>query len=143
MIAETYLRSLDISDVTVTSSGTHVNWDDPKEREYFGATLDVLNRHGIGLFAKSAPEQLNPRSIEDHDLIVLMNQRVADEAKKQIAIPAGALTWSIVDIGEGHRTTILDDGNYEEEIYNEITEKVDELVRSFSEIDFKRSKALQ
>lgn len=131
LIAETYLKSLDIAGINVISSGTNVNWDDPKEREYFANTLTVLDRHGIEPFAKSAPEQLTQQRIDSHhDIVVLMNQRVADEATDIVSLPVDAIVWGVVDIGEGQR---IDHGNresYEEEIYQEITQKVDELFKT-------------
>jgi len=132
LIAETYLRSLNIKDMTVISSGTNVNWDDPQEREYFNNTLLVLDKHGIKQFVKQQPEQLTPdRMRASNDIVVLMNQRVIDEAGQIVSLPARFYNWGITDIGEGHR---VDDGkreSYEEEIYQEITHKVDELVKTY------------
>lgn len=128
LIAETYLKSLNIENVNIISSGTNVNWDDPQEREYFANTLAVLSRHDIKSLAKQFPEQLTQDRIENQDIVVLMNQRVINEAEKIVTLPTNVLNWEIVDIGEGHRT---DRGNrevYEEEIYKEITAKVDILV---------------
>lgn len=130
LVAETYLKSLKLENVNVISSGTNVNWDDPQEREYFGNTLIVLGRHDIKPFAKHQPEQLTQERIENHDIVVFMNQRVVDEAEKIIKLPIDVLNWGIVDIGEGHRTNRSNRELYEEEIYKEITEKVNLLARS-------------
>lgn len=59
-----------------------------------------------------------------------MNQRVVDEASAIISLPEGTLNWDIVDIGEGHRTVAADKRRYEEEIFQEVARKVDELVDS-------------
>jgi len=129
LIAETYLKSLDIKGLSVLSSGTNVNRDDPQEREYFANTLAVLDRHGIKPFVKLLPEQLTQERMDrSHDIVVLMNQRVVDEAAKLVDLPPNVVIWEITDIGEGHRT---DDGSresYEEEIYQEIKQKVDGLL---------------
>lgn len=128
LIAETYLRSLSIDGVDVISSGTNVNWNDPQEREYFSNTSKVLKRHGIDSYAKLTPDQLDQSRINGHnDLIILMNQRVMDEANKLVQLPSHALHWMIVDIGEGRRTNSEEREQYEEEIYQEITNKVDTL----------------
>lgn len=128
LIAETYLRSLNLKDITVISSGTNVNWEDPQEREYFANTLAILDRHGIKSFAKSVPEQLTQERIDSHhDVIVLMNQRVFDEATRIVDLPEKAVVWKVIDIGEGHRADTASRESYEEEIYQEITQKVDEL----------------
>jgi protein-tyrosine-phosphatase len=128
LIAETYLKSQNLKDVVVTSSGTNVNWDDPQERQYFSCTLDVLDKHGIKAFAKLQSEQLTQERIDkSHDVVVLMNQRVVDEAGAIVTLPKDVFNWEIVDIGEGHRTDKSNRESYEEEIYQEITQKVDQL----------------
>jgi protein-tyrosine-phosphatase len=128
LIAETYLRSLNIDGVDVISSGTNVNWDDPQEREYFSNTLDVLKRHEIHMHAKRKPDQLDQDRIDGHsDFVVLMNQRVVDEANKLVILPSDTLNWMITDIGEGHRTNHEEREQYEEEIYHEIIREVNAL----------------
>ncbi|MFZ2836609.1 MAG: hypothetical protein WAZ21_04800 [Candidatus Saccharimonadales bacterium] len=130
LIAETYLKSLNTKDVNVLSSGTNVNWNDPQEREYFANTLSVLDRHGIESYAKSNAEQLTQERISNsHDIIVLMNRRVVDEAMKIVTLPSNSYNWEIIDIGEGHRTNHGSRESYEEEIYQEIKHKVDNLLK--------------
>lgn len=131
LIAETYLKSLKIDDINVISSGTNVNWSDPQEREYFANTLEVLKRHEINTYAKKQPNQLDQSRVDEYnDVIVLMNERVADEASRLVKFPAEAHNWMIVDIGEGDRTNEAEREQYEEAIYQEITQKVDELFSS-------------
>lgn len=133
LIAETYTNSLGLGAIDVMSSGTNVNWDDPMEREYFANTLAVLGRHGIESFAKAAPEQLTrDRLSASMGAIVLMNQRVIDEATRIVELPTNVFNWNITDIGEGHRTDASSREAYEEEIYQEITGKVDALVRTLT-----------
>ncbi|HMI09608.1 MAG TPA: hypothetical protein VK497_04425 [Candidatus Saccharimonadales bacterium] len=131
LIAETYLKSLNIKDMNVISSGTNVNWNDPQEREYFANTLAVLDRHRIRSFAKSKSEQLTQARIDaSHGIVVLMNQRVVDEANAIVKLPKDILDWAIIDIGEEHRTDANSQQSYEEEIYQEITKKVDGLFKN-------------
>jgi protein-tyrosine-phosphatase len=128
LVAETYLKSLNLQNVNVISSGTNVNWNDPQEREYFANTLAVLDKYDIKSFAKLEPDQLTQARINSsHDIVVLMNQRVVDEAAKVVNLPEGIQDWEIIDIGEGHRTNMDSRQSYEEEIYQEITQKVDDL----------------
>lgn len=129
LIAETYLRSLGLPDITVSSSGTNVNWDDPTEKKYFTRTLELFKRHGIDTSAKMMPEQLTQQRIDNQDVTVCMNQRVIDEAGAIVSLPDNTINWNIVDIGEGSR--IANDKNIadlEEEVYSEIIPKVDALV---------------
>lgn len=128
LIAETYLKSLHIDGMNVISSGTDVNWDDPQEREYFANTLGVLKRHKINTYAKNKPNQLDQTRVNEYgDIIVLMNERVVNEANKLVKFPVEAHNWMIVDIGEGDRTNEAEREQYEEAIYQEITQKVNEL----------------
>lgn len=128
LIAETYLKSLNLENVQVISSGTNVHWEDPQEREYFANTLAVLDTHGIKSFVKQQSEQLTQERIDDYrDVVVLMNQRVVDEANAIVQLPDTFYNWEIVDIGEGHRTDKSNRESYQEEIYREITQQVDSL----------------
>jgi protein-tyrosine-phosphatase len=129
LVAETYLKSLKLDGINVISSGTNVNWDDAKEREYFSNTLRLLKRHGIIDYAKNKPDQLDQARIDQFsDVTVLMNERVVNEANKIIQLPEDVHNWMIVDIGEGHRTNEDEREQYEEDIYQEIIQKVDELL---------------
>jgi len=128
LIAETYLKSLRIDGLNVISSGTNVDWNDPQEREYFSNTLAVLKKRGIDSYAKNVPDQLTQTRIDEYnDLIVLMNNRVADEARMLATLPKNLQNWKIVDIGEGHRIDDKSREQYEKDIYREIVDKVDEL----------------
>ena len=133
LMAETYLRSLNMPGISVTSSGTNVNWDDPVERGYFANTLVVLDRHGLKSFAKLKSEQLTQERVDNcKDVVIVMNQRVMDEAIKIVQLPENVFNWDIIDIGEGHRTNIDSRESYEEEIYQEIKRKVDDLIDSLN-----------
>lgn len=134
LIAETYLASLQLPDVRIISSGTNVDWSSPQEQEFFANTLAILNRHGINHFAKAHAEQLTQDRIDSHhDIVVMMNQRVIDEATKFVTLPATPLNWHITDIGEGDRTDQNQREQYEEEIYQEIVESVRTLLISIRE----------
>lgn len=58
LIAETYLRSLQLQGVEVMSSGTNVDLSDANERQYFANTMAILKRHRIDQFAKPLPSNL-------------------------------------------------------------------------------------
>jgi protein-tyrosine-phosphatase len=133
LVAETYLRSLKFENINVISSGTNVDWDNPVERRYFSNTLNLLNRHGIKPYiSKDHAEQLTQSRSDNQDITVYMNQRVVDEAEAIIELPKNVISWGIIDIGEGHRIVKSDREQYEEEIYQEITDKVDDLVKLYS-----------
>lgn len=128
LIAETYLRSLQLVNVTASSSGTNVNLSSEEERAFFSNTIALLTRHGMEQYAKNTSDQLTQERIQGRDITICMNQRVIDEAKLIVILPDNTLNWDIVDIGEGHRTTPEDIRLYEEDIYTEIVAHVDELI---------------
>ncbi len=127
LIAETYLRSLHIPDVTATSSGTNVDLSSQEERMFFANTIALFKRHNIEQYAKNTSHQLTQERADGQDITVCMNQRVVDEARTIVQLPANTLNWNIVDIGEGNRIVSEDIRTYEEEIFQEIAAHVDEL----------------
>jgi protein-tyrosine-phosphatase len=129
LIAETYLRSLQLADVTVSSSGTNVNLTDPTEQGYFANTIALFKHHDIEKYAKDTSHQLTQERADGQDVTICMNQRVVNEAKSLVALPKNTINWDIVDIGEGHRTISEDIRLYEEEIFREIVVRVDKLVK--------------
>ncbi|HEX6258556.1 MAG TPA: hypothetical protein VFZ48_03690 [Candidatus Saccharimonadales bacterium] len=133
LIAETYLRSLQLPNVVTSSSGTNVDLADPTEREYFANTLALFKRHGIDKFAKDTSHQLTQERANNQDMTICMNQRVIDEANKLVSLPADTVSWAIVDIGEEHRTVPEDIRVYEEEIFTEIKTLVDELAQELEQ----------
>jgi protein-tyrosine-phosphatase len=132
IIAETYLKSLKLKDIHVISSGTNVNWEDLAERGHFSNSMKLLDRHGIKAYAKERSEQLTQQRLNGSDVVVCMNQRVVDEAHNLVDLPEGTINWNIVDVGEAHRIIVENYKQYEEEIYKEIIDEVDELVKKLS-----------
>lgn len=132
LIAETYLRSLQLPNVTTTSSGTNVDLSSKEERMFFANTIELFTRHGISRYAKNTSDQLTQKRTDDQDITVCMNQRVVDEANALVVLPINTFNWNIIDIGEGHRTVAEDIRTYEDEIFAEIVTRVDELVAQLS-----------
>lgn len=129
LTAETYLRSLDLPNVTTASSGTNVNSLLPQERIYFNNTLELLGRHNIRQFAKAQSDALTQQRIDNSDVLVVVNQRAYEEAKSQFDLLKNTIVWNIVDIGEGDRiATETNRIDLEELIYSELTQAVNELM---------------
>ena len=132
LIAETYLRSLHLPNIVATSSGTNVTLDSKEERQFFAYTIALFVAHGIEEYAKNTSHQLTQVRTDAQDVTVCMNRRVIDEASKLVTLPKNIQDWSIVDIGEGHRTIVNNKKQYEEEIFHEVTKKVDELIKQLA-----------
>lgn len=129
LIAETYLRSLQLPDTVVSSSGTNVDLLSKTEREYFANTIALFKNHDLEKYAKHTSHQLTQDRVDNQDVTICMNQRVMDEAKNIVTLPSNTINWDIVDVGEGHRTVPEDIRLYEEEIFKEITSRVDDLIK--------------
>lgn len=130
LIAETYLRSLNITGISAISSGTNVDWTDPAEKQYFANTIALLKRKGIQLHAKAGPNQLTQERVDEGDITICMNGRVFEEASGLTHLSSRTVAWDIVDIGEEGRTDADNREIYEEQIYREITSRVDKLVKT-------------
>ena len=134
IIAEAYLNSLEIKDLTALSSGTTPDSDKARNLPYYRMTLELLEKHGIREFAKADyGDQLTQSRLEKADLTVCMNQRVYDECLRCVTFPAGPRIWSVADIGEPGRiaATESETWRYREEAYQEIAKNVEELISEF------------
>lgn len=131
-IAEAYLKSLELKDVAVTSSGTVADEYRESNREFIINARDLLVRHGLSQFVKDVPEQLTQDRLTGQDIVVLMNQIVHDEAMPIVVLPKNTIYWNIIDVGEGDRTIESNRLEYEEIIYQEVTNKVDDLVAKYN-----------
>jgi len=132
LIAEAYLKSLQLKDVTVFSSGSVADFYRKLNEPRLLKVIARLSKHGIGQFAKTRADQLTQERADSADVTVCMNQIVVDECNQLFTLPPNTIVWDIVDTGEGHRIIKPgeDQSKYTEEIYQEITQKVDELVQS-------------
>ena len=128
IIAEAYLKSLELKDVSAFSSGTAVNWEDQSERAIYGNTLTLLKKHNLEKCMKRVPEQLNQGRVDNGDLMICVNSIVLEEAKAIVRVPANSKVWQVTDIGEGSRVDPQKIREYEDEIFEEIKSNVDILI---------------
>jgi hypothetical protein len=63
-----------------------------------------------------------------------MNQRVHDECRQLVTLPANTRIWSVADIGEPGRIARTEAGKnlYREEAYQEIVEGISQLISEIS-----------
>lgn len=131
IIAEAYLNSLEIEDLSVLSSGTTAALHKARNLVYYRITLELLAKHGIREFAKAGyADQLTPSRLERGDITICMNQRVYDECLQCVTFPASPRIWSVTDVGEPGRIVNSESerGLYREEAYQEIAENVNRLI---------------
>ena len=135
IIAEAYLNSLEIKDVSVQSSGTTAALHKARNLTYYRMTLELLGQHGIREFAKAGyGDQLTQARLAAADITVCMNQRIYDECLQCVTFPARPRIWSVADIGEPGRISDVKSEReiYREEAYQEIVENVDQLISDIS-----------
>ncbi len=131
IIAEAYLNSFEIEDLSVLSSGATAASDKAGNLVYHRITLELLEKHGIRQFAKAGyGDQLTQSRLEKADITVCMNQRVYDECLQCVTFPASPRIWSVADVGEPGRIVSAgsESGLYREEAYQEIVKNVDQLI---------------
>lgn len=131
IIAEAYLNSLGIKDISALSSGTVAALDKEGNLAHYRSILELLDAHGIREFAKDDyGDQLTQSRLEKADITVCMNQRVYEECLEQVTFPASPRIWSVADIGEPGRVASSESERlrYREEAYQEIVSNVDRLV---------------
>jgi len=123
LVAETYVKSLELKDVECISSGVCIDMNDPMERRYFRNTLALLKRQGISKYAKEISDQLTQGRVDWADVTICVNQRAFNEAMAIVKLPKNTIVWDIEDIGEGSRAINKDilstRMSYEEEIFIE------------------------
>lgn len=139
IIAEAYLRSLAMPGVVVSSSGTVASEHIAGNQKDAPIMQALLERHGLKSYAKDAwGDDIHQEAINESSLVIVMNQRVYDEAKtKGIILPNDTEIWSISDVGENGRIAEApaDRARYYEMGYEEIIVAVDDLVRRLSSIN--------
>jgi protein-tyrosine-phosphatase len=131
IIAEAYLNSLQLKDVSALSSGTVAASHKARNLASNRLTLELLAEHGLRGFAKADyGDQLTQLRVDEGDITVCMNQRVYEDCMRSFAFTASPIVWSVTDIGEPGR--ISEDESekrlYREEAYQEIVQNVDRLV---------------
>jgi len=135
IIAEAYLNSLELKDLTVLSTGTTAATHKEGNLPYYKMTLELLGKHGIREFAKADHgDQLTQARLESADIIVCLNQRVYDECLRLVTFPSSPRIWSVADIGEPGRIPKVESETelYREEAYQEIVKNVDQLIAEIS-----------
>jgi protein-tyrosine-phosphatase len=131
IIAEAYMNSLELKDLSVLSSGTAATSYKARNLANHRITLELLEEHGIRGFAKvHYGDQLTQSRLDKADITVCVNQRVFDECLRCVTFSASPRVWSVADIGEPGRTSDveLERQLYREEAYQEIVRNVDRLV---------------
>ena len=131
IIAEAYLNSLALEDVSALSSGTAATLYKARNLANHKITLELLEEHGIRDFAKVGyGDQLTQSRLDKADITVCMNQRVYGECLRCVTFSHSPRVWSVADIGEPGRISDVESERqlYREEAYQEIARNIERLV---------------
>jgi protein-tyrosine-phosphatase len=134
IIAEAYLNSLGIKDLSVLSSGTVATLHKERNLAANTLTLELLQEHGLQGFAKPGyGDQLTQARLDKADVTVCLNQRVYDDCLQCVTFSSSPHIWSVADIGEPGRIPSVDSETqrqqYREEVYQEIAGNVERLLQ--------------
>ena len=131
LMAEAYLKSLKLESVNVISSGTIADTSRLSNEPNIPLIVAKLERYGVGKYIKMHPSQLTQSRVDEADINVCINGLVAEESKRIVVMPNNTITWNVMDSGEGKRIIRIGDDvwKYTDEIYNEIKQNIDSLVR--------------
>ena len=131
IIAEAYVNSLALKDLSALSSGTAATLFKARNLANHRITLELLEEHGMRGFAKVGyGDQLTQSRLDKADITVCMNQRVYGECLRCVTFPDSPHVWSVADIGEPGRISDVESERklYREEAYQEIVRNVERLV---------------
>ena len=135
IIAEAYLKSLELKDLSALSSGTVATSHKAQNLANHGLTLELLKQHDMRGFAKVGyGDQLTQSRLDRADITVCMNQRVYDECLRCVTFSASPHIWSVADIGEPGRISNVESERelYREAAYQEIVRNIDRLISEIS-----------
>jgi len=131
-MAEAYLKSLQLPNVTVFSSGVVADRYRVSNRKSLIDTIALLNAHGIGVYAKRSSEQLTQHRLSEDDVTICVNQIAYDEGAEIVTFPPNTIIWDINDTNEGDRMLVHGDNpaKFDEAIFTQLKEHIDQLVAS-------------
>jgi protein-tyrosine-phosphatase len=135
-LAETYLKSLNIPNFTVSSSGLEADKHRPNNGPISWYALRIIVKSGIGGYMSLLSTQTQTSHIRENDIVILMHQDNYGQYQQQFpSDPDNFEIWDIPDLhhlGITHTSDIQDE-NYiirlTEETFEKIKMRVDDLVK--------------
>lgn len=134
IIAEAYLNSKELPDVSALSSGTVASTHKEQNHPTYPKTLALLGRHGIAAFAKDHyADDVTQELLDMSDVAIFMNERAYQEAVGRLVVPSMTRVWDVTDIGEPGRVPhdAHERAQYMEDVYSELVANVDGLLQEF------------
>lgn len=133
IIAEAYLNSLKIPNLSVISSGTVASRHAHLNQEVFKDTMSLLKNHGIEKYSKDHfADDTNQAVLDKSDLVIFLDETAHKEAAKEFRIPERYVVWKINDIQDENNPSgdLLNIQEIMTRKYNEITKNINNLAIS-------------
>ena len=133
IIAEAYLKSLQIPGLTVISSGTVASAHKEANKINYPKVIAVLKRHGIEQYAKKHyADDINQGLLDESDIVVCLNKLVYEEAISGFRLPKRVYVWDVADIDEADHipTTEAEFEAALENGYEQIVKDTNDFIKS-------------
>ena len=131
IIAETYLRSLNIPNTRVISSGTVASRYKDINATAYPEVLELLKKYGIEKYAKDHyGDDVTQSLLDASDSIICLNKIVYDELRDTFKVPEKTYIWDVADIDERGCVVETETGRkaYMNDAYELIVKNIDTFV---------------
>lgn len=134
-IAETYVNSLERTDLKTISSGTVADSYRYKNDPICAHTKVVLSKHNLLKYDKNKCDQLTQSRINPNDVTVCINEKVFLECKSLVTLPQNVIVWDVDDLDEHfiNNPSVEEINEYSEEVFQTIKNNVDHLLASLEQ----------
>jgi len=137
MIAETYLRSLNIPNVTVLSGGTVASRYRESNARVYPEIRALLKNHGIEKYMKNHyGDDVEQRLLDTSDRVICLNSIIYDELRASFKVPDNTEVWNVADVDETGRVIEAEEDReaFRDGSYELIIKNVDALVASWAQL---------
>ncbi len=131
IIAEAYLKSLNIKNITIKSVGSVATIGKSRNKIRYQRISRLLKRHNLQQYIKTDfAEQLTQELLDQSDIAICVNRKVFNNIPQSFILPKETYYWDITDIGEVGRipSTSKEVSTFEDQIFSEVIQEVDKFV---------------
>jgi protein-tyrosine-phosphatase len=127
-MAEAYLKSKNIPNLEISSSGIHANRD--KNGTVAGYTITILKNHHISEYLSPTWQQTTKELLEGQDLVIFMHKNHEAFCLNELhANVPKYITWDIPDIPDSLKVSehLLEINERAEKDFQKIKDNIDKL----------------
>lgn len=130
-LAEAYLRSKQLPEVEVSSSGTISDFAYDLNGPISWYALRIMQKNGLIPFMKALPTETNAEMLHEQGLVIFMNDSHYEYAKSSLGFDGNYEIWNISDLDDFKGEKFWEDSKRmqaTEKTFGEIKQKVDKLI---------------